>query len=187
MIMPQTQNKADLASANDLLILVDKNDKAIGSATKEEAHRKGLLHRAFSVFVQKENQLLLQRRAYNKYHSGGLWTNACCSHPRVGETLETATQLRMQEELGIALPLTELFSFTYRTEFSSELFEHEYDHVFLGTLPEHAVLRPNPEEIAELRWVSLPNLKTDLSQHPEQYTSWFQICAPAVIDYLERS
>lgn len=116
----------------DQLILVDLDDVPIGSAGKAEVHRRGLLHRAFSVFLTDGERMLLQRRSRGKYHSGGLWANACCSHPRAGESLEQAVPRRLKEELGISCPVEELFSFHYFSQYGPQLFEYELDHVFLG-------------------------------------------------------
>ncbi len=173
------------------VILVDLDDRELGVMEKLEAHETGRLHRAFSVFLLNGRPLhdgakmLLHRRADGKYHSGGLWTNACCSHPREGKTLEESVHLRMKAELGTDCPVTEQFSFVYRTEFPSGLTEYEYDHVFLGIYPEDGPLDPDPEEISETKWVEIGDLKQDLLQHPEQYTSWFHIAAPALLKQLE--
>lgn len=165
------------------IILINTRDEPIGTCEKLAAHVQPTLHRAFSVFLHSNGQMLLQKRNREKYHSGGLWTNACCSHPRAGETLEEAVPRRMQEELGIQVPLTELFSFVYFARFSDRLFEYEYDHVFLG---EYAGLPDfDPDEAEELRWVSFPQLRQELVEHPEQFTVWFLSAAPKVLDYLE--
>jgi len=119
----------------DKVIIVDMNDKEIGIGERIKTHQEGKLHRGFSVFiVNSKYQLLLQKRAGTKYHSGGLWTNTCCSHPRPGELIEEAAHRRLREEMGFDCELTEIFSFTYRTQFANNLFEHEYDHVLLGEL-----------------------------------------------------
>lgn len=165
------------------LILVDTKDQEIGSCEKLAAHVRPTLHRAFSVFLYSDGQMLLQRRSQSKYHSGGLWTNACCSHPRIGETLEESTTRRMAEELGVSVPLTELFSFVYCAHFADNLWEHEYDHVFLGEyrgMPEF-----NPEEAEQMRWISFSDLRRELVEQPEMYTVWFHIAAPRVLDLLE--
>lgn len=178
-------------AADTDVILVDLDDREIGTEEKLEAHRKGLLHRAFSIFlidgvpIHRGGKMLLQRRAEGKYHSGGLWTNACCSHQRPDVTLEESVHDRLMAELGTDCPLAEQFSFVYRTAFPNGLAEYEYDHVFLGTYPEDGPLNPDPEEISECRWVTIPELKDDLLHHPEQYTSWFIIAAPALIRRLE--
>ena len=130
------------------IILVDEQDNALGACEKLEAHRKGLLHRAFSVFIfNRKGEMLLQQRAMNKYHSGGLWTNACCSHPAFGEAISDAVQRRLQEELGFATHAEKLFDFVYRAEFDNGLIEHEFDHVFSGEY--EGVIRCNPDEVMD--------------------------------------
>lgn len=167
----------------DQLILVDLEDREIGYMGKTEVHRKGKLHRAFSVFVVHEDRILIQRRKADKYHSGGLWANACCSHPRRGEKLEEAVHRRMLEEVGIDCDVNEIFHFVYRTQYEENLFEYEYDHVFLGDY--NGELRMNEDEIEELRWISIEELKRDVTEHPEKYASWFLIAFPAVMERLD--
>jgi len=168
----------------DELILVDLDDRPVGYMNKEETHRRGRLHRAFSVFIISGGRMLLQKRSRAKYHSGGLWANACCSHPRKGEELAEAVHRRLREELGMDTGLTELFQFVYRTKFREDLYEYELDHVFLGSYEGEPVC--NPEEIEELRWVSLPALKEELVQHPGHFSSWFIIAAPRVMAWAEQ-
>ena len=137
------------------IILVDFSDRQIGFCEKLEAHHRNRLHRAFSVFLYdpdgREPRMLLQKRAVGKYHSGGLWTNACCSHPRKGETLSVAVPRRMREELGIVTPVREIFSFCYFHQFSDHISEFEFDHVFCGQW--RGSILPNPAEIAEIAWI----------------------------------
>ena len=141
----------------EYVILVDENDQEVGQMEKMEAHEKGLLHRAFSVFVfDKEGNFLLQRRAFEKYHSGGLWTNSCCSHPRSGETTKQAAMRRLEEELGFVVDVEEQFSFIYKSELDKGLTEHELDHVFFATY--EGKIEPNPEEVAEVKYVALEEL-----------------------------
>lgn len=166
----------------DILILVDLMDNEIGSCPKLETHSKGLLHRAFSVFLSHGNKLLLQKRALGKYHSGGLLANACCSHPRRGEKLKAAVQRRMQQELGVQCAVEKLHSFVYFAEFNNGLSEYEYDHIFIGEYD--GILQPNPEEIAELSWVSLNELEKNMMENPWQYSAWFLTSAPWVISYI---
>lgn len=156
---------------NDL-ILVDPDDREIGRGEKMDVHRRGLLHRAFSVFLFDGDCLLIQRRASGKYHSAGLWANTCCSHPRVGQTLEDAASQRLREECGITgVALREAGSFIYRAVFPNRLTEYEADHVFIG---EYAGdFFPDPEEIAELRYAPLAELKQDMMTCPEKYAPWF--------------
>lgn len=165
------------------IILVDTADRPIGICEKLEAHARPILHRAFSIFLHSDGQMLLQKRNRNKYHSGGLWTNACCSHPRVGESLETAASRRLQEELGIQAPLAELFSFLYFAQFSDHLFEYEYDHVLLGEYSGTPDF--NPDESEEMRWVRFPQLRRELVETPESFSVWFLSAAPRVLDHLE--
>lgn len=169
----------------ELVILVDELDNQIGLMEKMEAHEKGLLHRAFSVFVfDSQGRFLLQRRAFEKYHSGGLWTNACCSHPRDGETIEEAAKRRLNEELGFITDVEEQFSFIYNRKLDKGLTEHEYDHVLFAKYEGKMDL--NPAEVAEVKYVDLDVLKKDLMQHPNDYTEWFKICFNEVLEKLEK-
>lgn len=156
------------------VILVNEKDEPIGLMGKMEAHEKGLLHRAFSVFVfNSKQEVLLQQRAACKYHSPNLWTNTCCSHPRAGETNQQAGERRLQEEMGLQVPLREVFSFIYKAPFDNGLTEHEYDHVLIGY--SDAQPQINPEEVASWKWLSLEAIKEDILQAPERYTAWFKI------------
>ena len=156
------------------VILVNEKDEPIGLMGKMEAHEKGLLHRAFSVFIfNSKQEVLLQQRAACKYHSPNLWTNTCCSHPRAGETNQQAGERRLQEEMGLQVPLQEVFSFIYKAPFDNGLTEHEYDHVLIGY--SDAQPQINPEEVASWKWLSLEAIKEDILQAPEQYTAWFKI------------
>jgi isopentenyl-diphosphate delta-isomerase len=160
----------------DRLILVDMNDQEVGIASKTEVHQKGLLHRAFSVFLFNGNTLLLQRRALDKYHCGGLWTNTCCSHPRPGETIKEAAVRRLHEELGINLPeaaLHEVHAFVYRVPFTNGVTEFEYDHVLVGEYD--GSFTGNPEEVDDVCRVDLDDLKVSMMTEPEKYTPWFII------------
>lgn len=167
------------------VILVDEMDRPIGRMEKMEAHRKGVLHRAFSVFiVNEQGELMLQQRAHHKYHSGGLWTNTCCSHPRPDEATLAAGERRLIEEMGFTTPLEELFQFTYRAELDNDLIEHELDHVLLGTFNEEPDL--NPEEVSSYRWVSLDQVKAEMVQNPEAFTEWFKICFEPFYDFMQK-
>lgn len=166
----------------DDLILVDIFDKPIGSASKSEAHRLGRLHRAFSVFLHDGERMLIQQRHFEKYHSGGLWANACCSHPRDGETLADAVNRRMQEKLGVTCPVSELGTFVYRHCYSPELAEYEFDHVFMGRFS--GEVSPDPAEIADWRWIPYADLAADLIRNPDAYTVWFHTAAPMVLAAL---
>ena len=165
------------------VVLVDPEDRELGTMEKMEAHRQGRLHRAFSVFVFNcKGELLLHRRALDKYHSGGLWTNTCCSHPRPQETVVEAAQRRLMEEMGMRCQLEPKFSFVYRADLDHGMIEHELDHVLVGysDVPPH----PNPEEVCETRYMRIPELQKDIEQHPDRYTAWFKICLPEVVAML---
>mgnify|MGYP003658742840 FL=1 len=154
------------------VILVDQSDNQIGIMEKLEAHEKGLLHRAFSVFIfNQHNQMMIHQRALNKYHSPGLWTNACCSHQQPGESNEQAAHRRLFEEMGFDCELEKQFEFTYRAEFSNGLIEHEYDHVFVGQYS--AKPQPNPSEVNDWKWININDLEEDTLENPEKYTPWF--------------
>lgn len=157
-----------------MVILVDENDNQVGLMEKIEAHEKALLHRAFSVFVyNNKKQLMLQQRALHKYHSPGLWTNTCCSHQREGESNIEAGKRRLQEEMGFSTELEETISFIYKAQFDNGLTEHELDHILIGYYNENPV--PNPDEVANWKWIDLEDLKNDIARHPEKYTAWFKI------------
>src|ERR1700733_15003891 len=142
------------------VILVDETDTPLGKMEKMEAHRKALLHRAFSVFIfNSKGEMLLQRRAPGKYHSGGLWTNACCSHPRPGEETSQAAKRRLFEELGFTTPLEKIFDFTYKSEFDNGLTEHEYDHVYVGQYDQGVY--PNQEEVCEYMFLSATAISSE--------------------------
>lgn len=167
------------------LILVDEQDQERGSMDKLSAHQQGELHRAFSVFIYDQGRLLLARRAKEKYHSGGLWANACCSHPRPGESVAQAAERRLGEELGLiqiqAQPAP-LFSFIYRAEFADGLIEHELDHVLL--LQYSGPFAPDPAEISELRWLPYAQLRAEIAAQPQQFAAWFLLAAPRALEAL---
>ncbi len=166
------------------VVLVNTYDETIGTMEKMEAHKKPHLHRAFSIFIfNEQNEMLLQRRALTKYHSGGLWTNACCSHPYPGESVEDAAKRRLMEELGIRTPLKKAFDFIYQAEFDNGLFEHEFDHVFVGTY--QGALSPDPCEVSDYCYRSLEQIKQDLSRSPAAFTPWFKIALPYLEAYLQ--
>ena len=161
------------------VILVNEADEQIGVMEKMEAHEKGLLHRAFSVFIfNDKGEMLLQQRALNKYHSGGLWTNACCSHPRPGEDTLQAAKRRLMEEMGIETSLTLKNSFTYKTAFENGLTEHEFDHIFIGTFNQEP--KVNSTEVNSYCWKSVESVKNSVKQMPDIYTSWFKIALDKV-------
>lgn len=156
------------------VILVDKDDNAVGTMEKMEAHRKGVLHRAFSILLFDDaGRMLIQKRAHDKYHSRSLWTNACCSHPLPGETLEEATRRRLRQELGIDVQTEHRYSFIYRAELDGDLIEHELDHVFVGAFNGTPVI--NEEEVSDWKFVDVAWLKEDIALHPEAYTEWFKL------------
>jgi isopentenyl-diphosphate delta-isomerase len=162
------------------VILVDKNDKEIGAMEKQEAHVKGLLHRAFSIFIfNDKNELLLQRRALKKYHSGGLWTNTCCSHPRQNETTKNAAKRRLVEEMGMSCVLKKQFDFIYMAKLDNNLYEHEFDHVYFGFSNELPQI--NTEEVEEYTYKTLEDIGNEIKITPEKYTEWFKICFKEVI------
>lgn len=159
--------------AEDLIVLVNENDEQIGSIGKLEAHQKGLLHRAFSIIVwNDQHEILIHQRAIGKYHSEGLWTNTCCSHPKVGETILEAAHRRLQEEMGFDCELQQKFHFIYQVELENQLIENELDHVLIGTFNQNP--SPNPEEVEDYRWISLEQLKNEIAEKPAQFTFWFK-------------
>lgn len=162
---------------SEQLILVDETDQEIGTAEKIFAHKNALLHRAFSVFIFRQNngnvELLLQRRNRQKYHCGGLWTNTCCGHPRPGEKTMDAAMRRLQEEMGFQVPLEYVSTFQYTAEFTNGLTEREIDHVFMAMV-ESPSIKPASEEVDDYRWDLVSAVQTDLKEHPEQYTPWFE-------------
>lgn len=160
--------------SHDQVIIVDTNDNKIGTMEKMEAHKKGVLHRAFSVFIyNSNNELLLQKRALDKYHSGGLWTNTCCSHPRPDESVTQAAQRRLFEEVGLHCFLTPLFNFIYKSELDNGMIEYEFDHVLIGKTD--IVPKPNDYEIADWKYLSIKKIKKELQYCPDKYTIWFPI------------
>ena len=163
------------------VILVDKNDNEVGTMEKQEAHVKGLLHRAFSVFIfNDKNELLLQRRAVNKYHSGGLWTNTCCSHPRQNEKTKDAAKRRLLEEMGMRSTLKKQFDFVYKAKLDNNLYEHEFDHVFFGFTNDLPII--NPEEVEEYTYKTLEDIGNEMKAIPDKYTEWFKICFREVVN-----
>lgn len=165
------------------VILVNETDEQIGVIEKLQAHQKGLLHRAFSVFIFNDNnELMLQRRAFDKYHSGGLWTNTCCSHPAPHETVEEACHRRLREEMGFDTRLEFVTSFIYKAKLDQELTEHEFDHVYIGVYNEKPVI--NEAEVSEWKFVNLTDLEQEMKKNPDHFTVWFKIIFSKVKDYL---
>ena len=163
------------------VILVDKNDNEVCTMEKQEAHVKGLLHRSFSVFIfNDKNELLLQRRAVKKYHSGGLWTNTCCSHPRQNEKTKDAAKRRLLEEMGMRSTLIKQFDFVYKAKLDNNLYEHEFDHVFFGFTNDLPII--NPEEVEEYTYKTLEDIGNEMKSIPDKYTEWFKICFREVVN-----
>jgi isopentenyl-diphosphate delta-isomerase len=166
------------------VILVDELDNELGVMEKMEAHQKGVLHRAFSVFLfDKEGNMLLQKRAINKYHSPGLWTNTCCSHPRLGETVNDAANRRLIEEMGIHCTTELAFKFIYNASLDQELIEHELDHVFVGEYD--GAVFPNKEEVSDYLYESIDEIKAKMETDPKAFTVWFNIAFPKVVEWYE--
>ncbi|WP_340065344.1 isopentenyl-diphosphate Delta-isomerase [Ascidiimonas aurantiaca] len=171
--------------SKEKVLLVNENDEQIGVMPKMEAHEKGLLHRAFSVFIlNSRNELMLQQRALHKYHSPGLWTNTCCSHQREGESNLEAGKRRLFEEMGIETELEELFSFIYKAPFDNGLTEHEYDHVMAGRYDGEPAI--NPDEAASWKWMPLEEVHKDIIENEGNYTVWFKIIFNRFYDHLKQ-
>jgi len=164
----------------EVVVLVNESDEELGVMGKMQAHQEGKLHRAISIFLFNDlGQLLLQQRAFSKYHSGGLWSNTCCSHPRVGESNADAARRRLFEEMGIQCEMEYVFHFTYKAVLDKGLTEHEFDHVFMGKFEGEPVL--NPEEAVSWKWMDVEALVKDVYEHAENYTAWFIIALERVI------
>jgi isopentenyl-diphosphate delta-isomerase len=164
----------------DYLILVDEQDQQYGKLEKQLVHELGLLHRAFSVFIfNKKGELLLQQRADEKYHSAGLWTNTCCSHPRFGEEIKDSVTRRLEEEMGMNCELEFAFSFIYKSVFDNGLIEHELDHVFFGITDELPV--PNKAEVKNWKYLPINLIRQDIKENPHQYTVWFKMVFERVL------
>ncbi len=165
------------------VILVDENDNEIGIMPKLEAHKKAVLHRAFSVFIfNDKKELMLQQRAYHKYHSPGLWTNTCCSHQRQGESNIEAGKRRLKEEMGFVTDLRETISFIYKAPFDNGLTEHELDHIMVGYFNNNPT--PNTDEVEDWKWMSLNAIKKDIKNQPQYYTAWFKIIFEKFYDHI---
>jgi len=174
------------------VVLVDKygrdvltQDGVLYTMEKVEAHRNGSLHRAISVFIfNSRNNLLLQKRAVDKYHSPGKWTNTCCTHPLPGEFPLAAARRRLHEEMGLITTLTEVFSLSYHADVGNGMLEYEFDHVFFGASNHNPI--PNPAEVADWDWVSIEELAQDLIIDPEKYSAWLRQCFNEVIKYMSQ-
>jgi isopentenyl-diphosphate delta-isomerase len=172
-------------SDEERLILVDEKDQELGTEGKLTAHRKGILHRAFSAYVfDSKGRIMMQKRAASKYHSGGLWTCTCCGHPRPGEDVHAAVRRRLQEEMGFMCELTEIPSITYRAELGGGMTEHEFLHVYVGTYD--GVPTPNPEEADGYAWMTLAELEADMTENPSHYTEWLKLCWPQIKENLPK-
>ena len=167
---------------DEMVILVDQQDRQIGLEERFKVHREGKLHRALSVFIFNERgEMLLQKRAQDKHHSGGLWSNACCSHPRPDESVEWAAARRLREEMGFHCELKEAFCFIYKAELEPGLIEHECDHVFVGHY--NGKVFPDPREVEDYRWLDIEVLKEYVTTCPEDYTVWFKIALTRVLEH----
>ena len=167
----------------DKVILVDVNDNQIGLMPKLEAHEKGVLHRAFSVFIFNNNgELMLQKRALTKYHSPGLWTNTCCSHQREGESNIYSAKRRLTEEMGFVTELHEKTSFIYKARFDNGLIEHELDHIIVGNYNKSPII--NSFEVDSWKWMSMEDIKNNIKDHPNNYTAWFKIIFEKYYKYI---
>ena len=177
-------NNSSFEGANDLIILVNADDEQIVIENKFSVHQLGLLHRAFSVFVfNSKNELLLQQRADEKYHSPGLWTNTCCSHPFPGENTIDACHRRLMQEMNLICELRHVFSFIYRCNFSNGLIENEFDHVYLGYSNDLPVL--NKKEAKDWKYITLKTLEKEIESHPDKFTEWLKICVPRLIEHTK--
>ena len=167
----------------EYVVLVDELDNKVGLMEKMEAHINPTLHRAFSIFIfNSKNEMLLQQRALSKYHTPGLWTTTCCSHPRDGESLHDATKRRLQEEMGMQCELKEAFSFIYKADVMQGLVEHEFDHVFIGTSDDLPII--NKDEVESFRYDTVENIKADIERNPQNYTAWFKIAFDKLLETL---
>lgn len=165
------------------VVLVDEQDHALGEMDKMEAHQKGILHRAFSIFIfNHERQMLIHQRAQHKYHGGGLWTNACCSHPQWGEEIKASALQRLAYEMGLKCDIDHLFSFTYHTPVENNLIEHEYDYVFMGYTDDQPDF--NPDEVQNYQWISKTDLLKQIAEQPEKFTYWFRMAVPQIMDQV---
>lgn len=168
---------------DEFVVLVDEKDQEKGLMEKQQAHVEGVLHRAFSVFIfNNDHQLMLQQRALSKYHSPGLWTNTCCSHPREGELPEAAAHRRLMEEMGFDCPVEKAFDFVYKADVGGGLIEHEFDHVFIGKFDNEPVI--NRGEVHSWEFRTMDEIREDMKNHPERYTVWFKIAFDEVDQHL---
>lgn len=170
---------------NQQVILVDEQDNDLGVMDKLEAHQKGLIHRAFSIFIfNSSGEMLLQQRALNKYHSAGLWSNACCSHPNPGEGIKEAATRRLNEEMGFETALEKIFDFIYQASFENGLIENEFDHVFVGQYD--GSIKTNADEVSDHIFKSMEQIRLELNNTPGIYTEWFKISFPKIEAWWQR-
>ena len=176
--------KSESYNKEEFLVLVDENNKQWGKLEKLLVHQLGLLHRAFSIFIfNTKGELLLQQRADDKYHSAGLWTNACCSHPRFGEEISEAVSRRLEEEMGMSCETEFAFSFIYKVAFENGLIEHENDHVYFGVTDD--IPKPKSAEVKDWKYISFAELQQNINQHPYNYSEWMKICMSRVISHFD--
>ncbi|MDT8719236.1 isopentenyl-diphosphate Delta-isomerase [Clostridium sp. 19966] len=169
----------------EYIIAVDKDDREIGAIEKLEAHKRSMLHRAFSIFVfNSKKELLLQKRHSGKYHSAGLWSNTCCSHPRYGEALQEAAYRRLREEMGFTCEIKDIFSFTYTAKLENNLVENEFDHVFIGYYD--GEVSPDENEVEGYKWSAIDSIKSDILENPDAYTFWFKLIFDRVAEAVEQ-
>lgn len=172
-------------NTRDKVIVVNESDEWTGTADKLQAHKEGLLHRAFSVFVlNTNNEMLIQKRADGKYHSAGLWSNACCSHPMPGESTVSAAHRRLQEELGFDCEIEELFTYRYKTDVGNGLIENEYDHIYIGQYD--GVPQLNKDEVGDYAYVNLDDLADQLRSDPQIFTTWFRMLLPRFLEHVKQ-
>jgi isopentenyl-diphosphate delta-isomerase len=170
----------------EYVVLVNENDTQIGIMEKMAAHIVPRLHRAFSIFIfNSKGELLLQQRALSKYHSPGLWTNTCCSHPHDGESLEQATSRRLMEEMGLHCEMHEVFTFIYKAPVGLGLIEHEFDHVWFGQSDDTPII--NTEEVESYKYMNLDDIADDMKAHPECYTEWFKISFDEITKHVNKN
>lgn len=169
----------------EYITAVDKDDREIKLIEKLEAHEKGILHRAFSIFIfNSKKELLLQKRHSGKYHSSGLWSNTCCSHPRYGEDLCESAYRRLREEMGISCEINEIFSFVYTAKLEKNLIENEYDHVFIGYFD--GEVTPDENEAEDFKWADINSIKLDILENPHKYTFWFKLVFDRVVEFVKQ-
>ncbi|ULQ56281.1 isopentenyl-diphosphate Delta-isomerase [Flavihumibacter rivuli] len=175
-----------MSDIRNSVVLVNEKDEPVGVMEKMEAHRKALLHRAFSVFVfNRAGEMLLQQRALSKYHSGGLWTNTCCSHPFPEEPVEDAAYRRLKEEMGFSTTLSKAFDFIYEAPFDNGLTEHEFDHVFIGQY--EGPIHPDPAEVQDYCYRSMDEIESAMESHPAKFTVWFRLAFPRVKEWVKEN